>query len=36
MKIVRVIEQNGSLVYVEYEDGSRAWVDYRDVYGWNC
>lgn len=30
------LERNGSLVYIEKENGNRDWVDYRDVDGWNC
>lgn len=30
------LDRNGSLVYVEDEDGNRDWVDYRDVDGWEC
>ena len=37
VKACKIIESNGSLVYVEYEDdGEREWIDYRDVEGWQC
>lgn len=33
-RVTRTLDSNGSMRYIERSDGSRDWVDYRDVEGW--